>query len=139
MLKSYSCESSQDKKEICNPERGWNIALNGVYGILVVKSYIKYGNLTPYIEQSSINESPLFSILGTVGTSLIEVNDDQRLVQAVMDSITGMSSVLVMRCRLTLHAASLVEFGKGFLHSDVSIGNVLITSQHKDNVEIPVT
>src|SRR5258708_20886580 len=114
--------------------------------------------------QHSINESPLFPndndnelqastqdgsklphlicsrfVLETVGTSLIEVNDNQRLVQAIMDSIIGMSSVLVMRCRLTLHAASLVAFGKGFLHSDVSIGNVLIMSQHKDNLEIPVT
>ncbi len=166
MLKSYSCESSQDKNEIRDLEREWYKVLNGVYGVPVVKNYIEYGNPTPHIEQSSMNESPLFPsssedelkaastqdgselphricsrfVLETVGTSLIEVNDNQRLVRAVMDSIIGTSSVLVMHCsRLTLHAASLVAFGKGFLHSDVSIGNVLITSQHKDNVEIPVT
>ncbi len=165
MPKSYSCESSQDRKGIRDPEGKWYEALNRVYGILVVKSYIEYGNPTPYIEESSINESPLFPsssedkpkaastqdgselphricsrfVLETVGTSLIEVNDNQRLVRAVMDSIIGTSSVLVMHCRLTLHAASLVAFGKGFLHSDVSIGNVLITNQHKDNMGIPVT
>ncbi len=60
MLKSYSCESSQDKKEVHNLEREWYKALNGVYGIPVIKNYSKYGNLTPYIEQLLINESPLF-------------------------------------------------------------------------------
>ncbi len=78
-------------------------------------------------------------MLETVGTSLIEVPDDQQLVRAVMNTITGASSVLILRCGLTLHVASLVAFGKGILHSDVSIGNVLIMSQHKDNLEISVT
>ncbi len=139
MLKSYSGEQGQDEEEIRNPAREWYKTMEGIHSIPFVKNNIDCGNPTPYTERIKESFCSRF-VLETVGTSLIEVNDNRQLVRAVMDMIIGTSSILVMCCGLTPHVANLVAFGKGLLHSDASIGNVLVTtSHHKDDLEIPVT